>query len=137
MRERRRQARLRQLTLQALQRRDEAHQPQLGRMQPVRQFVHAAGNILRPVHGVVGHRDRVALGRAAEQLEVDLQQRHLLADVIVQLARDPRPFGFLRVQQPRAKIADAFVAAAQLEFAAPHLFFGLTPPGPLDAAAPR
>ena len=66
----------------------------------------------------IGEPGGVALHRSAQQLEIDLQQRHLLADVVVQLARDPRALGFLRVQQPRAEVADSLVAGEQLRLLA-------------------
>ena len=50
-------------------------------------------------------RERFAVWRngAAQQLEIDRQQRHLLADVVVQLAGDPGALGVLGVQQPRRR----------------------------------
>ena len=44
---------LRQLAPQALQRRDQPDQPELRRMQPVRQIVHAARDVLRALQRVV------------------------------------------------------------------------------------
>ena len=55
-------------------------------------------------------RCRSSLGSFRQQLEIDRQQRHLLADVVVQLARNPGALGLLRIEQPRAEVADALVA---------------------------
>src|SRR5207249_9165718 len=46
--------------------------------------------------------------------DVDGHERDLLADVVVQLTRDARPFGLLGPEQPPAQIADSIVACAQL-----------------------
>ena len=78
-------------------------------MQPVRQVVHAASDLLRAVQRLGGEVLCVSLNDAGELLEIDFKQRHLLADVVVQVARDPRAFRFLRVQQARAEVADAIV----------------------------
>ena len=63
-------------------------------------------------------RDLPALGLhgATQQLEIDLQERHLLADVVVQLTGNPRALGFLRIQQPGAEVADSLVAGEELCF---------------------
>ena len=41
--------------------------------------------------------------RSASSSRSIVEQRHLLADVVVQLAGDPRPLGFLRVEQARRR----------------------------------
>src|SRR5439155_11141689 len=56
----------------------------------------------------------------------------LLADVVVQLARDTRALGFLGRDEPCAEIVNALVAGAQLFFASPDLPLGLSPPRPLN-----
>ena len=90
--------------LEALEGGDQADQPQLGRMQSVRQIVHAPGDV-RARGSAASSASVLALvlTGAAQQLEIDRQERHLLADVVVQLARDPGALGFLRVQQPRPR----------------------------------
>ena len=84
-------------------------------MQPVRQVVHAASDLLRAVQRFGGEILRLSLDDAGELLEIDFEQRHLLADVVVKIARDPRAFRFLRVQQARAEVADAIVTLPQLD----------------------
>ena len=64
-------SRRRQLVLERLERGDQADQPQLGRMQTVREVVDALGETVRAVHGF--GRELLALVAAgtAQQLEID------------------------------------------------------------------
>ena len=66
------------------------------------------------------------LDGVTQLFELDRQQRQLLADVVVQFARDARPLGFLRGDQPAGEIADPGVAAAKLRLALEDALFGLT-----------
>ena len=57
-------------------------------------------------------------GRAGAQCgQIDRQQAQLLADVVVQLARNPCAFRFLGMQQSSAKIANSHIAGLELGLA--------------------
>ena len=66
------------------------------------------------------------LDGVAQLFELDRQQRQLLADVVVQFARDARPLGFLRGDQTAGEIADPGVAVAKFCLALEDALFGLT-----------
>src|SRR5262249_38906264 len=59
----------------------------------------------------------------------------LLADVVVQLAGDVRPLALLRLDQPRAEIADAIVARAQALLTVDQPLLGTAPPATLHQQA--
>ena len=124
---------LRQLALKAVERRHQADQPQLGRMQPVRQIVHALGDCSArdsaPRRPAAASAPDAVLPSSSRSI---FEQRHLLADVVVQLARNPRALGFLRVQQPRAEVADPLVAVRSSAWLPTHLRLGLSPSRPLN-----
>ena len=102
-----------QLALKSVESLHQTHQPQPGRMEAVREIVHARGDFLGALHRFSGDGFGMALNRPTQQLEVDLQHRQLLADVVVQLPRDPRTLSFLRIQQPGPEIANPLVTLAQ------------------------
>ena len=70
-------------------------------------------DFLDALHGFGGDGFAMALKGPIQQLEVDLQHGQLLADVVVQLPRDPRTLLFLRAQQLGPEVADPFVTRAQ------------------------
>jgi hypothetical protein len=103
-----------QLALKAAQRRNQAQHPQTRRVQLVRQIVQALGDPVGALTRLLDQRDRVrALPAFPKQLQIDRQQRHLLVDIVVQLARDPGALGFLRQQQSTAEIVNPLVAGAK------------------------
>ena len=106
-------------------------------MQPVRQVVHALGDPLRARQCLGGHPLGFIVFGAAHQLEIHRQQRHLLVDVVVQFACDPRSLGFLRLQQSRPEVADSLVARQQMALALAQLDFGTAPSHALNRAAPQ
>ena len=63
----------------------------------MRQLVQACGNVLRARPCLGG--EPLDFARIGDRplFEIDRQQRQPLTDVVVQLARDPRPLGFLRL----------------------------------------
>ena len=96
-------------------------------MQTVRQVVHVSGNLLsaRPCLG--GEPLGFARIGAAHLVEIHGQQRQLLADVVVQFARDPRTLGLLRVEQSRPEVADPLVARTKTVLASAQLDLGMVP----------
>src|SRR5262245_61350861 len=60
-----------------------------------------------------GHLARRTFGRALEQLDVDVQERELLAEVVVQLACDASPLGLLSRNQPAGEVLNLQVARSQ------------------------
>ena len=74
---------------------------------------------------------------AAHEIEIDQQEHQLLADIVVQVARNPRALGFLRAQQPGAEVANAIVARAQLGPVRAKGLFGLPPPRSSGRAGPQ
>ena len=118
----------RELASQAFDGRDETNQLELGWVQLVREIVNAGRNPGRAIRGVMGALQGVRARRVdgvTKLFELDRQQRQLLADVVVQFARDARPLGFLRGDQPAGEIADPGVAAAKLCLALEDALFGL------------
>src|SRR5262245_18326995 len=97
-------------------------------MQAMRQIVHALRDDLRAVQRLGRERLHLSIDFLTEQLEIDLEQRHLLTNGVVQLARDVRALGLLRVEEPGAEIPNALVGRAQLILALEHTLFGLTTP---------
>src|SRR5215204_800870 len=83
----------------------ESHNLQTGRMKAVRQLAHAAGKAGNAGSG---------LGLAAGFSKLQREYRQLLADVIVEFARDARALAFLSVQQPSTDVADAIIAAGEV-----------------------
>src|SRR6185436_13140917 len=92
-------------------------------MQTMREIAHALADVLRAVEYLS---ERIAA--ASHQLQVDLQHRELLADVVVQFARDSRALGLLCLQEPRAKIADSVITGAQRRLAVANLPLSLPSP---------
>src|SRR5215203_2187289 len=82
----------------------ESHNLQTGRMKAVRQLAHAAGKA-----GNAGS----DLGLAAGFSKLQREHGQLLADVIVEFARDARALAFLSRQQPSTYVADAVIAARE------------------------
>src|SRR4051812_48007493 len=94
-------------------------------MELVRELVQAGGDFAR-------RRQRRGRGCgvgivASERLELERQQQHALADVVVQLAGDSRPLGLLGPEEAGAKIADAIVAPLERLLGAAQSLFGLLP----------
>jgi hypothetical protein len=85
-------------------------------MELVRQILKCFGDLLRAFECVPGQRCDVLTPAAGtiEYIEIHGQNRQLLTDVVVQLARDHGALGFLRVEEPLAEVADALVAGSQL-----------------------
>src|SRR5258706_10113940 len=67
------------------------------------------------------------LTETTEDVEVFCQEGQFLTDLVVQVPGDPRPFNFLRAQNPRAEVAYAIVARAQIGPTFEYLLLGLTP----------
>ena len=89
MREGDRDARVRQLVFEAVERRNQTEQAQFGRMQAVRQIAHAPHEIIDTVQRF-GHNLVRRAGRGTlERVEIKCQDGQLLADVVVQVARNP------------------------------------------------
>src|SRR4029453_2965196 len=61
---------------------------------------------------------------AAERLEIHRQQRHLLADVVVQFACETRALSLLRAQQASAEVTDALGVPLQFLLIPAHLLLG-------------
>ena len=70
-----------------------------------------------------------------EQVEIDLDDRDLLIDVVVQLARDVRALGFLSGKQSAAEVADPLVARTQLSLTLPNPLLGFSSPCALNEKA--
>src|SRR5215471_10356442 len=99
-------------------------------MQSVRQRVHASRETLRAVARALD--DAVGLPPvhwtlAAQDVEIEREQRELLAHVVVKLAGDACALGFLRDEQPSAEVAYSFVTRPQ--------FAGTLPREPFRSAA--
>src|SRR4051794_30174069 len=94
-------------------------------MELVRQVMHALADAMAAGDDLADHRRGGSVRHASHLLEIDLQQRHLLADVVVQLARDPGPLRLLRLQNPATEIANAVETGTQRRFALPRLRLGL------------
>ena len=104
-------------------------------MQAVRQIMHAPGDLPRTVQRRHCRRTPTNLSGVGHQLEIDFEQRHLLADVVVEFAGNPRPFFLMRVQEASPEVPDPPVADLQLRRVRPHLGFGPLTPDPLDHEA--
>src|SRR5262249_41971613 len=100
-------------------------------MKAMREIVHALRNVLCPseraLYEAVDAAAMLRLGFSPHQIEVECEQCQLLADVVVQLARDARPLRLLRAEQASAEIADPLVAGAELLRAVPRLPFSGQP----------
>src|SRR5215831_5642062 len=116
-----------QLVAQARDRRREPELLQLRRVELMRELVyrrrqlpHLAQEI--PYAGAeLAHGLR---GLLAQQIHLDRQQRQPLAEVVVELARDPPRFVLLRLEQPASQLAKLGLAQPQIPFrlpAVPHL----------------
>ena len=67
--------------------------------------------------------------------EGDRQAGELLADVVVQVARDPRPLGVLGLDQPAGQVLDLAIARLERGPALTNPIFGLPALGDVDDAA--
>src|SRR3954451_19064319 len=103
----------------------EAEEPQLRRMETVRELVQALGYALRQRQGL--RSAPLSILGAVQRFELNRQHEHPLADVVVQLARDPGTLAFLGSQQTRREIAVALIAPEKLALARPQLSFRLSP----------
>src|SRR6188768_4375765 len=93
-------------------------------MQTVRQVVHVLGDASSQIQRFSRLELGLLLAGSAQQLEIDRQDRELLADVIVQLARDAGAFGFLCAQQARPEVADASVTHLQVRLTSAQRVLG-------------
>ena len=107
--------------------------------------------IVREVANVAGERERLALKRhefllefltdvvlaqpLLETTEGDRHTRQLLADVVVQIPRDPRPLDILRLDQPAGQILNLSMTRLQCRLALANPIFGVLPLGDVDVAA--
>ena len=89
-----------ELLLKAGKCRGEAEQPELDRVEAVRQVVDALG---QPVSAAQG-RAAKPLAEVGGLLQIGHDESDLLADVVVQLPGDPRPLVLLRLDQAAAQI---------------------------------
>ena len=92
--------RARELVLKAGERRRQPDQAQLRRVQTVRQIVHALGEGVRAAKRGAGK----PLAEVGRLLQVRGHQRDLLAEIVVQFARDARALVLLRLDQAAAEI---------------------------------
>ncbi len=67
-----------------------------------------------------------------ERLQLDRHYRDLLADVVVELARDVRSLGVLRSEQAYTKVVNTVVARAEFRLASTRPLFGPPQPYPLQ-----
>ena len=73
------------------------------------------GTLLQRLHRLVGLAQRFGPAQVAlEAAQHDADAGHLLAHVVVQVARDPRALRFLRVDQAAGEIAVLLVGSPQL-----------------------
>ncbi len=89
-----------QLVLEALERRGQAEQSELRRVQAMRQVVHALGEVMRAAQHGAGK----PLTEVGRPLQVRDDQRDLLAEIVVQFARDTRALVLLRLDQASAEV---------------------------------
>ena len=68
----------------------------------------------------------------AEAFNFKRKQSHLLANVVMQLARDARALILLRAQQTATQIADSIITGAQLAPAPSYLRVGLPQSHPVN-----
>src|SRR6516162_2031767 len=96
-------------------------------MEAVREIVHALGNVLCAIECALQQTiDATTVLRlvfGTHQVEIEREQRKLLADVVVQLAGDTCALRFLRAEQAATEIANPLVAGAQFLGAVARLSF--------------
>ena len=96
-------------------------------MQTVRQVVHASGNLQSLCPYLGDEPPGFARIGDTHPVEIHGQQRQFLADVVVQLARDQRTLGLLRLEQSRPEVADPLVARMETVLASAQIDFGTVP----------
>ena len=113
---------------------------QYGRMEIVRELANVAGELERLL---LKRReflsqlltDVVPAQPLLETAEGDRDTGQLLADVVVQVPRNPRPFDLLRPDQPARQILNLLTTRFERSLARAYPIFGLLPFGDVDVAA--
>ena len=119
------------------------HQPQMlqhGRMEIVRELANVAcelERLLLKLHELLSQllTDVVLAQPLLETTEGDRHTCQLLADVVVQVARDPRPLDLLRPDQPPGQRLNLLMTRLQCRLARANPIFGVLPFGDVDVAA--
>ena len=70
-----------------------------------------------------------------ETTEGDRDTSQLLTDIVVQVPRNPRPFDFLRPNQPAGQILNLLMTRLQCRLACENPIFGVLPFGDVDVAS--
>ena len=119
------------------------HQPQMlqhGRMEIVRELANVAcelERLLLKLHEFLSQllTDVILAQPLLETTEGDRDTSQLLADVVVQVPRDPRPLDLLRLDQPAGQILNLLMTRLQCSLARANPIFGVLPFGDVDVAA--
>jgi hypothetical protein len=85
----------------------------------VRESPDARRNVVGGPHGFAGDGFGRALNHSSELMEIEIEHGQMLADIVVQLARDASALHFLCGEQPSSQFTDARKARAQLRFGPP------------------
>src|SRR5215472_12924963 len=105
-----------QLSTEAIDRQIKPADRESRRMQLLRERTNIRGKVRGVFHEGVDFRacGSGQVSGPAKLIEIDLQERKPLNDVVVQFASDASPFGFLLLEQPAAKMVNPLVARTQL-----------------------
>src|SRR3954469_6492057 len=96
------------------QRGGEAEVVELWRPQAEREVTHALEGMLHGLDTLGDAPVQLRIGRALQRLQLDLQRRQRLPDVVVQVAREARALLLLHFQQPAGERSQALVRKLQL-----------------------
>src|SRR5580765_6976647 len=108
---------------------------QLLGVQAVREVVNALGDLPRAIQRFMQQRAGLYLEfrlGAPNDLEIDREERQLLADIVMELPGNPGSFRFLCHQQAAAQVPNAIVARPQLRLAAVNQCLRLSSSHTLD-----
>ena len=120
----------------ALRGRDQPQLLDLGRVQLVRKLVHVGRQLPELGRQAPGPRPSLNVGLAApEQLHLHREDRQPLVDVVVQVARNPSPFIFLRGNQTAGEVLILLVARSQRRLAVAQFCLGVLALGDIEAGA--
>ena len=124
-------------------RRQALHEPEVlqhGRMEIVRELANVAcepARLLLKLDEFLFEllREVILAQPLLETTEGDRDTSQLLADIVVQVPRDPRPFDFLRPDQPAGQILNLLMTRLQCRLACENPILGVLPFGDVDVAS--